>query len=85
MPRGWPPLDHRDVLAILAALGFTYSHTRGGHDFYKATRNKQAATVTVSSHIKEFSADLLKYMCDQALSDRKEFYGATERTAKKIR
>jgi hypothetical protein len=83
--RGWPPLELRELLDILAALGLSYSHSRGGHDYYKGVRNGEACTVTVASHSAPFGIDLIKFMCDQARSNRKEFYGATERTAKKIR
>lgn len=85
MARGWPPLELRELLEILAALGLTYSHSKGGHDFYKGVRGGLPCTVTVSAHCAPFGVDLIKFMCDQARSNRKEFYGATERTAKKIR
>lgn len=85
MPRGWPPLDKRDIEAILTALGLAYSHSAGGHDFWKGTRKGKGVRVTVSSHIHEFGPDLIKSMCTQAESDRSEFYGATKSTRKKIR
>lgn len=85
MPRGWPPLELREVLGILTELGFTYHHSKGGHDFYKATRNGEEHTVTVDPKCAPFGVDLLKFMCDQAGSNRKEFYGATKATAKKIK
>jgi predicted RNA binding protein YcfA (HicA-like mRNA interferase family) len=85
MPRGWPPLELREVLAILTALGFSYSHSKGGHDFYKRTRNGKPCSVTVDPKCAPFSVDLLQFMCKQAGSTRKEFYGATKATAAKIR
>lgn len=85
MPRGWPPLEHREVLSILAALGFTYKNSRGGHDFYVAVRNGVTCKVTVDAKCAPFSPDLLQFMCKQARSSRAEFYGATPGTAAKIK
>jgi predicted RNA binding protein YcfA (HicA-like mRNA interferase family) len=85
MPRGWPPLELREVLAILTALGLSYSHSKGGHDFYKGTRNGKPCTVTVDPKNAPFSVDLLQSMCKQAGSNRKEFYSATKATAAKVR
>lgn len=84
MPRGWPPLELREVRAILAALGLSYSHSKGGHEFWKGQRRGLPCTVTVAPHSAPFSADLLQWMCDQARSNRKEFYGATPATAAEI-
>lgn len=84
MPRGWPPLEHRDVIAILTALGFTYKNSKGGHDFYVATRNGNKCKVTVDPKCAPFSEYLLQSMCRQAGSNRTEFYGATQATAVKI-
>jgi predicted RNA binding protein YcfA (HicA-like mRNA interferase family) len=85
MPRGWPPLELREVLAILAALGFSYSRSNGGHDFYKGIRNGVPHMVTVDPKYAPFSEDLLRSMCKQAGSNRKEFYGAIKSAAAKIR
>lgn len=85
MPRGWPPLEVREVTAILTALGFSYSHSKGGHDFYKGTMNGTACTVTVDAKCGPFGVYLLKMMCAQAGCTRAQFYGATEASAKKIR
>jgi len=84
MARGWPPLKKRQVIEILTALGFVYSHTKGGHEFYKATVDGLKCSVTVSTHIADFSEDLLQFMCKQACSNRKAFYGATPGTRAKI-
>ena len=85
MPRGWPPLELREVMAILAALGLSYSHSKGGHDFYKGKRHGVPCSVTVDPKCAPFSVDLLQSMCKQAGSNRKEFYGATKATAAKIK
>lgn len=85
MPRGWPPLKHAEVEAILTALGLRYSgKTSGGHAIWKGVRNGTPTIVPVSTHIKEFGVDLLNAMCKQARSNRKEFYGATPSTKAKI-
>ena len=47
MPRGWPPLELREVKTILTALGLQYSHSSGGHDFWKGVRNGVPRKVTV--------------------------------------
>ena len=84
MARGWPPLELREVIDILAVLGLTYSHSKGGHDFYKGVRHDLSSAVTVDPNCAPFSADLLQFMCKQARSNRQEFYGATKKTAVKI-
>jgi predicted RNA binding protein YcfA (HicA-like mRNA interferase family) len=85
MPKRWPPLDEREVVNILKALGITYSHSEGGHDFYKGSYKGQARRVTVDPKNAPFSDDLLKWMSGQAGCTREEFYSATPKTAKKIR
>lgn len=85
MPRGWPPLDAREVVEILTALGFAYTRSAGGHDFYEAVRKGTKYKVTVDPHVAPFGPYLLQSMCSQAGCSRKEFYGATRKTAKKIR
>jgi hypothetical protein len=84
MPRGWPPLELREVIAILAAFGIHYSHSSGGHDFYVGFLNGQKRKVTVDPKYAPFDAYLLSSMCAQAGLGRKEFYGATKGTAAKI-
>lgn len=84
MPRGWPPLELREVLAILSALEFEYSGSRGGHDFYVGVRNGQRCKVTVDPKYAPFDAYLLQSMCKQAGCNRNEFYGATSASAAKI-
>ena len=84
MARGWPPLELREVQAILTALGFSYSGSHGGHEFWKGTRSGVPCKVTVDPKCAPFSVDLLQSMCRQARSNRKEFYGATPGTNKKI-
>ena len=85
MPRGWPPLELRELVNILTALGITYSHSEGGHDFYVGTTGGQKRKVTVDPKCAPFDIYLLKSMCKQAGCTRAEFYGASKKTAKKIR
>lgn len=84
MPKRWPPLELREVVAILTALGLSYSHTKGGHDFYKGLRNGKGQRVTVDPKNSPFSDDLLQWMCQQSGASRDEFYNATPGTAVKI-
>lgn len=84
MPRAWPPLELREVQAILTALGFKYSHSEGGHDFWKGSHNGRPCKVTVDPKCAPFSIDLMQSMCRQANCNRAEFYGATASTAAKI-
>ena len=85
MPRGWPPLKHAEVEAVLTALGLQFSgKTSGGHAIWKGIRDGVPVMVPLSTHIKEFGVDLLSTMCKQARSNRKDFYGATSKTAAKI-
>lgn len=77
----WPPLEAREVLAILRNLGLAYSHSKGGHDFYKGKRGGLACTVTFDEKQAPFDDFLLRSMADQARATREEWYGALERSA----
>jgi predicted RNA binding protein YcfA (HicA-like mRNA interferase family) len=84
MPKKYPPLTDGEVVAILRALGFGYSHSAGGHDFYKKTHSGKAHTVNVDPKHSPFDDFLLKSMISQSGYGRKSFYAATKKTAKKI-
>ena len=84
MARGWPPLKSREVEGILHALGLRYSHSEGGHDFWKGMVGGRPRKVTVASHLREFGPDLLQFMANQAGVSRKDFYRATKATAQKV-
>jgi len=84
MPKKYPPLTDSEVTAILVALGFLYSHTKGGHHFYKKTHSGKEHTVTVDPNASPFDDFLLKSMISQSGYARDDFYAATKRTAKKI-
>lgn len=85
MARGWPPLNQRELLAILAALNFTYTKSAGGHDFYVAEHSGRRWKVTVDQKIKTFGSELLQSMRKQSGYSRADFYGATAATAAKIK
>lgn len=84
MPKKYPPLTDTEVVAILKALGFGYSHSEGGHDFYKAAHSGKAWKVTVDPKASPFGDFLLKSMIAQSGYSRDQFYRATKKTAKKI-
>ncbi len=84
MPRKYPPLTPREVIAILQARGFDYDHSRGSHEYYSGVLKGKRRFVTVDKSYKEFDIDRIKDMIDQSGMTREEFYGSTRRTAKKI-
>ena len=84
MPKKYPPLTAKEVVAILKALGFVYDHSAGGHDFYKATHSGRPWTVNVDEKESPFDDFLLKSMIAQSGYSHKAFYFATKKTAKKI-
>lgn len=85
MPKRYPPLTDSEVVAILTKLGFQYTHSAGGHDFYKTTHSGRPWTVTVDAKESPFNDFLLKSMIAQSGYSRDQFYCATKKTAKKIR
>jgi len=85
MPRGWPPLELREVTAILTALGFVYAKSEGGHDFWKGFRGGRGRKVTVDPKEAPFDVFLLQSMCKQAGCTKDEFYGAIPSAAAKIK
>jgi len=84
MPKKYPPLTDGEVVAILNALGFRYSHSSGGHDFYKKVHSGKPHTVTVDPKYSPFTDFLLKSIISQSGYSRERFYAATKKTAKKI-
>ncbi len=84
MPRKYPLLTLREIIAILQARGFVQEHTRGSHAYYVSTIRGKRHRVTVDMAYREFSIDRIKDMIDQSGLTRVEFYGSTKRTAKKI-
>lgn len=84
MPKRYPPLTPDEVIRILQARGFAYDYSRGSHDYYKGIIRGIARIVTVDRHYREFDVKFIRFMLDQSGLTREEFYGSTERTAKKI-
>jgi len=84
VPRKYPPLTPADVIAILKALGFQMVITKGSHQKWRRTTDREY-NVTVDLHYPEYYDDLIKSMIAQSGVDREQFYGATKKTAKKIR
>jgi predicted RNA binding protein YcfA (HicA-like mRNA interferase family) len=84
MPRKYPPLTPKEVIAILRARGFVYDHSRGSHEYYSGILKGKRRFVTVDVSYREFSIQRIKDMIDQSGLTREEFYGSTKGTAKKI-
>jgi predicted RNA binding protein YcfA (HicA-like mRNA interferase family) len=84
--RKYPPLKHREVCAILKALGFAPIRQVGSHCQWErpADATKGRKLVPIDDY-EEFEQRLLKIMIEQSGFTRVEFYGATRETAKKIR
>ena len=84
MPRKYPPLKLREVLAILRSLGFDEKSSVGSHHKYTRIVQGIQRTVTVDHSIDDFDPFLLKSMISQSGFSREEFYCATKETARKI-
>lgn len=83
----YPPLTPSEVITILEALGFTVKRQTGSHAHYERApdENQVRRVVTVDTSVHEFWDELIKSMIRQSGFTREEFYGATKKTAKKIR
>jgi len=84
MPKKYPPLSRREVLAILRALGFEHDRTEGSHANYVATIKERHRVVTVATNKKDFPGPHVKTFIKQSGVSRKTFYTATRSTAKKM-
>lgn len=89
--RKYPPLTPSEVVAIVGGLGFCFDRREGSHAHYerKATAGSgtgpaQRKVVTIDMSIREFDDFLIKSMIRQSGFTREEFYGATDKTRKKI-
>ncbi len=84
--RRYPPLTPTEVVAILQALGFIFKRQVGSHKHFEraADGRRPRSIVTVDVSIPAFPKNLLKSMIRQSNFNRKEFYGATDKTKKKI-
>jgi predicted RNA binding protein YcfA (HicA-like mRNA interferase family) len=91
VPKKYPPLEHREVIEILLALGFHYDATDGSHEQYEGSIDGKKRKVTVVTNIKTFDDRDIKSFISQAFGcmiitkkDVKRFYGATKNTVKKV-
>ena len=84
MPKRYPPLAPREVIKILSARGFVHERTTGSHAHYWGRIKGQSRLVTVDMHYPQFDPRLIKRMIEQSGLTRREFYGSTKSTAKKI-
>mgnify|MGYP001419128834 CR=1 FL=1 len=84
--RKYPPLSTDQVIRILIALGFVEIKKRGkgDHRFFILERNGQTYIPQVDNGCPEYSDDILKLLIDETGFTRKQFYGATRSSAKKI-
>jgi predicted RNA binding protein YcfA (HicA-like mRNA interferase family) len=83
MPRKYPPLSYRETVAILTALGFLHKDTRGSHEQWEGTTGGIPRKVTLKVGIDYDDLDIRSHI-KQAGVTREAYYGATDRTAKKI-
>ena len=85
MGRSYPTLTPAEVCEILRELGFYHpaDHRKGSHQ--KWVNSLTRCSVDVDTHYDTFTVETIKYMIGQAHVTREQFYGATKRTAKKIR
>ena len=81
-----PPLTPAEVISILVALGFKFDRQGGSHRHYErlADEIRPRSIVTVDASVDTFSDDLMKSMIRQSNHTREEFYGATEKTRRKL-
>jgi predicted RNA binding protein YcfA (HicA-like mRNA interferase family) len=84
MPKRYPPLSRREVLAILKALGFELDRTAGSHENYVAFTKEKNRVVTVATNKSDFPGHHVKTFIRQSGFSREDFYGAIKSTAKKI-
>lgn len=85
MPRKYPPLERREIVQILTALGFQPLPLKGtSHEQFEATIDGKKRKVTVVRNCNTFDERDIKSFVTQAGVIREDFYGATKGTAKKI-
>ncbi|MFZ0771905.1 MAG: type II toxin-antitoxin system HicA family toxin [Candidatus Sulfotelmatobacter sp.] len=84
--RKYPPLKHREVVDIVLSLGFVLDRQESSHAQYElaATATRNRAVVTVDNY-DDFEEKTIKRIIAQSGFTRQQFYGATPKTAKKIR
>lgn len=85
MPKKYPPLDFKEVLAILKANSFYLDNVVGSHQKYKKKTDKHSWSVTVDNGKAPFNEFHIKSMIDNSGLTREQFYNSTKETAKKIK
>lgn len=84
MPKRFPSLSYRETADILKALGFSVKTQKGSHEQWEGLIDGVRRKVTLKVGIDYDERDIRSHI-KQAGVSREEYYGATERTAKKIR
>jgi predicted RNA binding protein YcfA (HicA-like mRNA interferase family) len=84
--RKYPPLKHREVVAIVIALGFVLDREHSTHAQYeRVAGDGKARTLCTVDNYDDFEQKMIKNIISQIGCTREQFYGATVQTAKKIR
>jgi predicted RNA binding protein YcfA (HicA-like mRNA interferase family) len=84
--RSYPPLKHREVVAIVIALGFALDREGSTHAQYERVASSiRPRTLCTVDNYDDFEQKMIKRIISQIGCSREEFYGATPQTAKKIR
>lgn len=72
-----PPLEYRDIVRGLKALGFTERQQKAtGHSHWVKEEGGRFKKVTVSRHLAPFGHRLIKSMAAQAGVSKKDFHRA---------
>jgi len=84
MPKKYPPLTPKEVVAILIARGLGLDRQDGSHAHYEGFVKGKRVIVTVDMSYPEFDDKRIKTMIAQSGLTREEFYRANKATARKI-
>jgi len=83
MPKKYPQLSYNESVCILKALGFTLKTTRGSHEQWIGIVGGVARKVTLQKFTTYDDRDIRSHIAQSGVN-RKIYYRATKRTAKKI-
>jgi predicted RNA binding protein YcfA (HicA-like mRNA interferase family) len=84
MPDKYPPLTYSDTVAILKALGFSYKNQEGSHEHWIRQTPGRKFKVTLQKNQTYGARDIRSHISQSGVT-REEYYGACDRTAKKIK
>lgn len=84
MPSRYPSLSYTESANILKALGFIVKAQKGSHEHWEGIIAGIRRKVTLKINIDYDERDIRSHI-KQAGVSREQYYGATERTAKKVR